>query len=157
MSNAEHLQHLGSQETTYEQDNPLAEHLEVFEYENQGDYQMVGFKTDEFTSLCPKTGQPDFANIDIAYVPRKLGVESKSLKLYLFRYRNHGSFHEDVIAKIARDIQERVEPYYIRVIGDFTRRGGIAIKPMSELIADDANEDKVAHLIMQYDNYDWQR
>lgn len=150
MSHAEHLQNLGSQNTTYEYDHPEATQLETFPYESET-RQIVGFKTDEFTSLCPKTGQPDFANIDICYVPDKLGVESKSLKLYLFRYRNHGSFHEDCISKICTDLTSAIKPLYIRVIGDFTRRGGISIKPISEA------GERPEGILEQYDRFDWKR
>lgn len=155
MSNAEHLQSLGSQGTTYEYDHPEAVQLEAFAYVGSKALQLVGFKTDEFTSLCPKTGQPDFASIDIAYIPRDLGVESKSLKLYLFRYRNHGSFHEDCMSKIASDLVTAIDPKYLRVIGDFTKRGGIAIKPVSEYIAEDSQ--RPTELLEQYDGYRWQR
>lgn len=93
--------------------------------------QVVGFKTNEFTCICPITSQPDFANIEILYIPDKLGVESKSLKLYLYSFRNHGSFHEDIVNKITNDIKNLIKPEYLRVIGDFTKRGGIAIKPLS--------------------------
>lgn len=154
-SNAKHLQSLGSSETTYQYDEPSYEQLETFEYINKGITQLVGFKTDEFTSLCPKTGQPDFANIDIVYLPKDLGVESKSLKLYLFAYRNHGSFHEDCMSKIASDLVKVLDPYYLRVVGDFTRRGGIAIKPISEYISDVAS--RPTELLAQYDSYHFLR
>ena len=163
MSNAEHLKNLGSQDTKYEYDEPLASQLETFEYDGKDIIQVVGFKTDEFTSLCPKTGQPDFASIDIAYIPNKLGVESKSLKLYLFRYRNHGSFHEDCVNKIATDLMVVLDPKYIRVVGDFTKRGGIAIKPMSEYVPEalrGASKDTVSNyrqLVQQYDIYRFER
>ena len=154
-SNAEHLHNLGSQGTKYEYDGPDKSQLETFKYVGRNILQLVGFQTDEFTSLCPKTGQPDFASIDIAYVPRDLGVESKSLKLYLFRYRNHGSFHEDCMSKIAGDLVETLDPKYLRVVGDFTRRGGIAIKPMSEYVAEDY--ERPTDLVAQYDGYKFER
>lgn len=155
MSQAEHLQNLGSQNTKYEYDGPEASQLETFEYDSKNIRQIVGFKTDEFTSLCPKTGQPDFASIDITYVPRKLGVESKSLKLYLFRFRNHGAFHEDCMNTIAEDLVSVLDPLYLRVVGDFTKRGGIAIKPISEYTAEDYKRPK--GLISQYDGYPFER
>lgn len=83
----------------------------------------------EFTSLCPKTGQPDFATIEIMYIPDKYLVESKSLKLYLFSFRNHGDFHEDVCNIIMKDLIELLNPKYIEVYGKFNSRGGIAIYP----------------------------
>lgn len=155
MSNAEHLQNLGSNETVYEYDEPSKEQLETFAYLGKRIIQIVGFKTDEFTSLCPKTGQPDFASLDIAYIPRELGVESKSLKLYLFRYRNHGSFHEDCMNKIAEDLVDTLDPKWLRVVGDFTKRGGIAIKPISEYVAEDYQ--RPIELINQYDDYGYTR
>ncbi|MCT6881667.1 MAG: preQ(1) synthase, partial [Snodgrassella alvi] len=83
----------------------------------------------EFTSLCPKTGQPDFATIYINYLPRLRMVESKSLKLYLFSFRNHGDFHEDCVNIIMKDLIALMQPKYIEVYGEFTPRGGIAIHP----------------------------
>ena len=87
---------------------------------------------DEFTSLCPKTGQPDHARMEIVYVPNKLMIESKSLKLYLFSFRNTGEFHEDVCNRIANDLFDLLKPDYLRVYGDFAPRGGLAIKPLVE-------------------------
>jgi 7-cyano-7-deazaguanine reductase len=86
----------------------------------------------EFTSLCPKTGQPDFAKIFIQYIPHRFLVESKSLKLYLFSYRNHGGFHEDCVQSIAEDLQGLIQAHYLEVIGEFTPRGGIAIFPYAQ-------------------------
>ena len=83
----------------------------------------------EFTSLCPITGQPDFANIIITYVPAQKMVESKSLKLYLFSFRNHGDFHEDCVNKIMKDLIALMDPKYIEVRGRFLPRGGISIDP----------------------------
>ena len=83
----------------------------------------------EFTSLCPKTGQPDFAHLTINYVAGRKMVESKSLKLYLFSFRNHGDFHEDCIQTICNDLVKLMSPKYLEVIGEFTPRGGIAIFP----------------------------
>ncbi len=79
----------------------------------------------EFTCLCPMTGQPDFATIDIDYTPNKLCIELKSLKLYLWSYRNEGAFHEAVTNKILDDIVKAIKPRRLRVIGDFFVRGGI--------------------------------
>ncbi|MDR3194820.1 MAG: preQ(1) synthase [Tannerella sp.] len=83
----------------------------------------------EFTSLCPVTGQPDFATLRIDYVPDVRMVESKSLKLYLFSFRNHGAFHEDCVNLIMKDLIRLMEPKYIEVTGFFTPRGGIRILP----------------------------
>lgn len=95
----------------------------------ENDY-WVRFNCPEFTSLCPITGQPDFAEIRISYVPDVRMVESKSLKLYLFSFRNHGDFHEDCVNIIMKDLIKLMEPKYIEVIGLFTPRGGISIFPL---------------------------
>ena len=92
---------------------------------------LVTFTCPEFTSLCPKTGQPDFAKILISYIPREKMVESKSLKLYLFSFRNHGDFHEDCVNIIMKDLIALMDPRYIEVKGIFTPRGGIAILPFA--------------------------
>ncbi|MES2802929.1 MAG: preQ(1) synthase [Bdellovibrionota bacterium] len=103
--------------------------LEVFANKNPGDTAWTTFVCTEFTSLCPKTGQPDFAKVFINYIADKKMVESKSLKLYLFSFRNHGDFHEDCIQTICNDLVKLMKPKYIEVIGEFTPRGGIAIFP----------------------------
>ena len=95
---------------------------------NDIDY-MVKFNCPEFTSLCPITGQPDFASVYINYIPDNLMVESKSLKLYLFSFRNHGDFHEDCMNIILKDLRKLLEPKFIEVQGKFTPRGGISIDP----------------------------
>ena len=89
----------------------------------------VTFTAPEFTTLCPKTGQPDFATLTIRYIPGKKLVESKSLKLYLFGFRNHGDFHEDVSNVIYNDLGQRLKPKYMEVYGKFAARGGISIDP----------------------------
>ncbi len=86
---------------------------------------VISFDCPEFTCVCPKTGQPDFATIKISYVPNKLCVELKSLKLYLWSYRNEGAFHEAVTNKILDDLVSAVSPRSMEVIGDFFVRGGI--------------------------------
>ncbi len=88
---------------------------------------MVRFTCPEFTSLCPVTGQPDFAHLVIDYVPGKWLVESKSLKLYLQSYRNHGAFHEDCTVRIASTLKKRISPRWIRIGGYFYPRGGMPI------------------------------
>ncbi|HLN52932.1 MAG TPA: preQ(1) synthase [Lentimicrobium sp.] len=103
--------------------------LETFQNPHiQRDYR-VKFNCPEFTALCPITGQPDFATIYITYIPDERMVESKSLKLYLFSFRNHGAFHEDVINIIMNDLIEIMQPRYIEVLGKFLPRGGISIDP----------------------------
>jgi 7-cyano-7-deazaguanine reductase len=122
------LSHLGNEKTKYIFDyDPSV--LETFENPNQHRDTFVKFNIPEFTSLCPITGQPDFATIYISYVPDKLMVESKSLKLYMFSFRNHGGFHEDCVNKIADDLIALMDPKYIEVWGKFTPRGGISIDP----------------------------
>ena len=103
--------------------------LEAFEnLHPDGDY-WVRFNCPEFTALCPITGQPDFAEIRISYIPDKRMVESKSLKLYLFSFRNHGAFHEDCVNIIMKDLIALMDPRYIEVTGFFLPRGGISIHP----------------------------
>ena len=89
----------------------------------------VTFTAPEFTTLCPKTGQPDFAELTIRYIPAKKLVESKSLKLYLFGFRNHGDFHEDVVNVVYDDIWKLLKPKYLEVYGKLAARGGITIDP----------------------------
>lgn len=103
--------------------------LETFENKHPDNDYFVKFNCPEFTSLCPITGQPDFATIYISYIPDKLMVESKSLKLYLFSFRNHGDFHEDCVNIIMKDLIRLMQPRYIEVWGKFTPRGGISIDP----------------------------
>ncbi|MFA7173325.1 MAG: preQ(1) synthase [Kiritimatiellia bacterium] len=103
--------------------------LECFENRYPDNDYWVTFHCPEFTSLCPKTGQPDFANILIQYVPAAKMVESKSLKLYLFGFRNHGDFHEDCVNIIMKDLIKLLQPKYIEVYGRFLPRGGISIDP----------------------------
>ena len=103
--------------------------LEFFENKHPENDYWVRFNCPEFTALCPITGQPDFAEIRINYLPAKKMVESKSLKLYLFSFRNHGSFHEDCVNIIMKDLIRLMEPKYIEVTGIFLPRGGISIYP----------------------------
>ena len=105
--------------------------LETFINKHPDIEYLVTFTCPEFTSLCPKTGQPDFAKILINYIPRERMVESKSLKLYLFSFRNHGDFHEDCINIIMKDLVKLMDPRYLEVIGLFTPRGGISIYPFA--------------------------
>ncbi len=103
--------------------------LETFENRHLDHDYWVKFNCPEFTSLCPITGQPDFAEIVISYIPDVRMVESKSLKLYLFSFRNHGDFHEDCVNIIMKDLIRLMDPKYIEVTGLFTPRGGISIHP----------------------------
>ena len=119
---------LGNQKVKYP-DNYAPEVLETFLNKHPGNDYFVKFNCPEFTSLCPITGQPDFATITISYVPGEKMVESKSLKLYLFSFRNHGDFHEDCVNIIMKDLIRLMDPKYIEVWGKFTPRGGISIDP----------------------------
>lgn len=103
--------------------------LEVFDNKHPGRDYFVKFNCPEFTSLCPVTGQPDFATLYISYIPEQKMVESKSLKLYLYSFRNHGDFHEDCVNIIMNDLISLMDPRYIEVWGKFTPRGGISIDP----------------------------
>ena len=114
--------------TEYKQDY-APEVLEAFDNKNPENDYWVRFNCPEFTSLCPITGQPDFAEIRISYIPDVKMVESKSLKLYLFSFRNHGAFHEDCVNIIMKDLIRLMNPKYIEVTGLFTPRGGISIYP----------------------------
>lgn len=119
---------LGNQNTKYPIDY-APEVLESFANKHPGNDYFVKFNCPEFTSLCPMTGQPDFATIYISYVPDDRLVESKALKLYLFSFRNHGDFHEDCVNIIMKDLIKLLSPKYIEVLGRFTPRGGISIDP----------------------------
>ena len=99
--------------------------LETFENKCRDREYEIDISCPEFTCVCPKTGQPDFATIHIKYVPDKLCIELKSLKLYMFSYRNEGEFHEHVTNKILDDIVVKCKPLRVEVTGDFNVRGGI--------------------------------
>ncbi len=105
--------------------------LEAFDNKHPENDYMVTLNCPEFTSLCPKTHQPDFGTIVINYIPDIRMVESKSLKLYLFSFRNHGDFHEDCVNIIMKDLIRLMHPRYIEVLGRFTPRGGISIHPFA--------------------------
>jgi len=103
-----------------------SKHLETFPNPRPGRDYHIAFECPEFTCLCPMTGQPDFATISIDYVPDELCVELKSLKLYLWSYRDEGAFHEAVTNRICDDLVAAVGPRSITVVGKFLVRGGIA-------------------------------
>ncbi len=131
------------QHTEYKQDY-APEVLEAFENKHQDNDYWVTFNCPEFTSLCPITGQPDFATIHIHYIPDVKMVESKSLKLYMFSYRNHGAFHEDCVNIIMKDLIKLMDPKYIEVVGIFTPRGGISIYPYCNYGRKDTSFEKLA-------------
>jgi 7-cyano-7-deazaguanine reductase len=120
--------------------------LETFENPHPDNDYWVRFNCPEFTSLCPVTAQPDFATIHIDYIPNRRMVESKSLKLYLFGFRNHGAFHEDCVNIIMKDLIGLMEPKYIEVLGIFAPRGGISIYPY----CNHGNSEKYYQEMAQY-------
>lgn len=99
--------------------------IETFDNRSPDRDYLINFNCPEFTCLCPKTGQPDFATIKIQYIPDRVCVELKSLKLYLWSFRDKGIFHEDVVNLISDHLKEKLEPRYMKIIGDFMVRGGI--------------------------------
>ena len=126
--------------------------LETFENKHAELDYMVKFNCPEFTSLCPITGQPDFAAMYINYIPDRLMVESKSLKLYLFSFRNHGGFHEDCVNIILKDLRALLCPRLIEVQGKFTPRGGISIDPYTVWGKPDTKyEEMAAHRLRAHD------
>lgn len=129
-SELEKLNLLGNQHTEYSSDYS-PDVLETFDNAHPDNEYVVTFDCPEFTTLCPKTGQPDFGHIYISYIPRKKMVESKSLKLYLFSFRNHGDFHEDCVNIIMKDLWNLMDPKYLEVRGIFMPRGGISIYPFA--------------------------
>ncbi len=144
---------LGNQGTKYDYGYTL-EVLEVFENKHPDNDYFVKFNCPEFTSLCPITGQPDFATIYISYIPNIKMVESKSLKLYLFSFRNHGDFHEDCMNIIMKDLIKLMDPKYIEVWGKFTPRGGISIDPYCNYgMKGTKFEDMANYRMMNHDMY----
>jgi 7-cyano-7-deazaguanine reductase len=128
--------------------------LEAFDNKHPNRDYFVKFNFPEFTSLCPKTGQPDFATIYISYIPDEKMVESKSLKLYLFSFRNHGDFHEDCMNIIMNDLISLMNPRYIEVWGKFTPRGGISIDPYCNYGRPGTKYEQMAdHRLMNHDLY----
>jgi len=123
----EGLRLLGSPTEYHKTYNPGV--LEAFDNLHPDHDYWVRFNCPEFTSLCPITGQPDFAEIRICYIPDAKMVESKSLKLYLFSFREEGAFHEDCVNIIMKDLIKLMNPRYIEVTGFFLPRGGISIYP----------------------------
>lgn len=109
-----------------------SKNLEAFPNRSPGRFYRVILETDEFTCLCPKTGQPDFATIRVEYVPDEKVVESKSFKLYLWSYRNEGAFHEHVVNRILDDLVQVLNPHWCLVRGIFNIRGGIGITVEAE-------------------------
>ena len=144
---------LGNQGTTYTYSYD-PDILEVFDNKHPNNDYFVKFNCPEFTSLCPITGQPDFATIYISYIPGEKMVESKSLKLHLFSFRNHGDFHEDCMNIIMKDLIKLMDPKYIEVWGKFTPRGGISIDPYCNYGRKGTKyEEMAAYRLMNHDLY----
>ena len=144
---------LGNQKTKYP-DDYAPQMLETFINKHQDNDYFVKFNCPEFTSLCPITGQPDFATIYISYIPDVRMVESKSLKLYLYSFRNHGDFHEDCVNIIMKDLIKLMDPKYIEVWGKFTPRGGISIDPYCNYGRKGTKVEEMAmHRLMEHDMY----
>ena len=112
--------------------NEPAKNLETFPNKHPERDYVVTLETDEFTCICPKTGQPDFATIKINYIPDKKIVETKSLKLYFWSYRNEGTFQEHVANVILDDLVDALDPRWCEVVADFSARGGIGITVKAE-------------------------
>ena len=119
------LNKLGSNKTVYEYEGPSSKILETFTNQFPERKYKINFVFEEFTSLCPKTGQPDFAVIQIEYTPKDFCIETKSLKMYFFAYRQHGSFMETIVNQIFNDCCEVCLPVWMKVTGKFNARGGI--------------------------------
>lgn len=126
-SQTDGLSLLGKGHTDYPT-SPDSANLEAFPNKHPNRDYIITFDCPEFTALCPMTGQPDFGHITIEYVADARCLESKSLKLYLFSFRNEGAFHEEVVNRILDDVVTAIAPRQATVTGDFNPRGGIALK-----------------------------
>lgn len=152
-SDTKDLTLLGNQKIDYNYDYDPSM-LETFENQHQENNYFVKFNIPEFTSLCPMTGQPDFATIHISYIPDVKMVESKSLKLYMFSFRNHGAYHEDCVNLIMKDLIKLMDPRYIEVWAKFTPRGGISIDPYCNYGKPGTTfEEMATNRLMQHDLY----
>lgn len=143
---------LGQKNVKYEF-NYRPDVLETFDNKHPDHDYWVKFNCPEFTTLCPITGQPDFGTIYISYIPDEKMVESKSLKLYLFSFRNNGDFHEDVVNIIMKDLIKLMNPKYIEVWGKFLPRGGISIDPYTNYGRPDTKYEQLAQT--RFVNHDY--
>lgn len=150
MSNTKTLKSLGSKKTEYKTDKVRPELLETFENLHQKNDYVIPIEYIRFTSLCPKTHQPDGADIFIKYIPDKLCVESKSLKLYMFSYRNTGSFMEDITNTIMNDLVKLLNPKYLEVYSKFISRGDIFLRPFSCYYKNELEKEKINNLLFLY-------
>jgi 7-cyano-7-deazaguanine reductase len=155
MSDTKTLKSLGSGKTV-SYNKPSLSILETFKNLHPEANYLVPFVQgrDEFRSVCPRTKQPDVGKVEIIYVPNKLMVESKSLKLYLNSFANHGEFHEDCTNRIAKDLICILSPKYIRVFIDFASRGSLAIKPLVERIMLDITDKEKEKIFRLVDTWD---
>lgn len=149
MSDTKNLKKLGSKKTEYKFSKD-ASLLEVFDNQHKNNLYIIPIEAFEGTSLCPKTKQPDFFKIYINYVPDKKCVESKSLKLYIFSFRNEGSFMEDITNTIAKDLFDILQPRYLQVYADFNSRGGIYLRPFVELWSEKVDKNEITSLLNRY-------
>ena len=125
--------------------------LEAFPNAHPDNDYFIKFNCPEFTSLCPMTNQPDYAAIYINYIADKSCIESKSLKLYLNSFRNHGEFHENCINTIMKDIVKLISPRYIEVKGKFLPRGGISIDPYANYGRSDKYKKMAEYRLLNHD------
>ena len=154
MSDTKTLTKLGSGKTEYKFTKPNRKIFETFDNQHPDVLYVAPFECFEFTSLCPKTGQPDYARIHINYIPALKCIESKSMKLYLNLFRNSGEFMEDITNRIMKDIIATIDPIYVEVYADFNSRGGIALRPFAnhynKWIKEMEMEDDVDRVLNRY-------
>ena len=134
MDDVKNLTKLGSNSTNYQYGSPSKEILEVFPNQYPGRDYITEFVFNEFTSLCPKTGQPDFAIIKVEYIPDQYCIETKSLKLYFLSYRQYGSFMETITNKILEDCVSVCNPRKMKITSNFNARGGTLINVIAEYV-----------------------
>jgi 7-cyano-7-deazaguanine reductase len=135
--NVDHLKNLGHVVPYDRYNNPDPALLEIFENPYKDRKYSTQFVFEEFTSLCPKTGQPDFGVITIQYFPNKSCLETKALKIYLGAYRQYGAFMEAVTNKISDDLVNACDPYFMRIEAKFNRRGGTDISVIVDYVAEE--------------------
>lgn len=156
MSDTTNLTKLGSQKTEYVFDKPRPELLETFENQHQDNLYVIPIECFEGTSLCPKTHQPDMFTLYVSYIPDKKCVESKSMKLFIFSFRNTGSFMEDITNYIAKELVTLLDPWYIEVYGDFNSRGGIFLRPFVQMFKEgisDAKRNELRNVMQDYSRF----
>ena len=147
----EHLNALGKTGQGYQLEGPDVSILETFPNNYPGRPYLVSIEFPEFTSLCPVTGQPDFATIILEYVPDARIVESKSFKLYMFAFRNHRTFMETVTNQMLDDFVQALDPLWLRVKGIFSPRGGTRLHVFAEHYKKDAPlKERVRELVNEW-------